>query len=822
MTRNLHKALKDQKKKNKQEVLQIAGSLGIPISGQRRVEVPSRNSYVFVRLRDNPNEVIQAFNNKVAASYNLPVIVERQDNRYIVVGVDTVRYQSNWNSFAPYLARHGNTHSFPYDNSGGGDTVFVYPRQFMPALIMPSGSSGAGNVIMNGNYLKNTNGTWRYVGPTGTPNFLPYKPTGSSAVMVLAYLDSLSGNPYLLVGSGAYFSSTITGSAEITPYVPTLSNPDYIPLSAIRLVSGTSVIGWDNIYDVRQFIHIVPTGTGGGGAATGTNYDATYLRLDTTNNPLTDQLNIDATAHPGDGGVFALTEGDSYTGDFEQLNSSQNNASSPAMYIYREITNNKTSNAYHLFLDEVYGTTGTFSGGTIRNRINGTERMLYNPHMYATGTSLLFDTVTQMGNTTGKLLALDNSGTEKFTVYGNGSVNIPSGSSYNIDSIPIGNTATLLYPAVELQSVIDSASGAYYYGLAQLPDGSSSSIATSSIGTSEVEVVGFLCNPFNGFINTISRGNFRFYITSRQTAGTRTVTLKFKVYQVTNTGTETLLYTSQSSAILTGVATLHEMNLANDVITLGSTGRLGVRIYAVGSSTGTDASISTQWGTASNERLEIPAPTDLAKYGTNSGWVPFVSSWNGATGSIFTMTKDWTPYMRPGTFLRYKDGGSFEYGVVGSSSYSNPTTTVRMVKTTDYVMATGTTITDTWVSYVQDPEGWPDGFSWTPTVSFIGGTTDPTSVVIDSAKWRIQGKIALFVINATLTRGSGDRQYTLFSLPPPFNFSVTYPATGLNNGVGGVNLNSSIVYISGGDIVNYHGTMINSGNYYISLIAGLT
>ena len=111
------------------------------------VEVPNRNSFVYVRLRDNQNEVIQAYNNKVAASYNLPVVVERQNNRYVVVGVDTLRYQNNWNSFAPFLPIHGNAHSFNPETGGGGDVVWVYPRQFMPALIIPSGTNGGPNVF---------------------------------------------------------------------------------------------------------------------------------------------------------------------------------------------------------------------------------------------------------------------------------------------------------------------------------------------------------------------------------------------------------------------------------------------------------------------------------------------------------------------------------------------------------------------------------------------------------------------------------------------------------------------------------------------------
>lgn len=270
MNKNLEKSLKEQKKQNEQTKQTVLGTLGIPLGGQRLVEVPNRNSFVYVQLRSNQNEVIQAFNNKVAPSYGLPVMVQREGTRYIILGVDTQRYQNNWNSFAPYLARHGNTHSFVTDvGGGGGDITWVYSRQFMPLLTIPSGSVGGPNVVISPHVLESISGTWAYVGNTGTLNLLQYLPTGSNAVMILVYLDRMSGNPYLVVGSGSYFDNSITGTAQVTPYIPNVQNPlTDIPLSAIRLTTGTNLIGWDNIYDVRQYLQYITTGTGG--IATGT------------------------------------------------------------------------------------------------------------------------------------------------------------------------------------------------------------------------------------------------------------------------------------------------------------------------------------------------------------------------------------------------------------------------------------------------------------------------------------------------------------------------------------------------------------------------
>lgn len=271
MSRRFTSSMSEFNKGVSKEPLKLSGRLGIPLGGKNLVEVPGRNSFVYVRLRDNQNELIQAFNNQVAQSYDLAVIVVREGNRYTVQGVDTRRYESNWPNSSSYIPKHGTSHSFDPDNGGGGDLVWVFPRQFMPMLTIPSGSSGGPNVVISPYTLKDPAGNWKAIGSTGTPNLTIYNPTGSYGVMVLVYVDATTGNPGFIVGSGSYFPATHTGTSDIVQYIPTFgNNPNYLVDSAIRLVSGTMVIGWDNIYDVRQFVSFIPTGTPGtGGGGTG-------------------------------------------------------------------------------------------------------------------------------------------------------------------------------------------------------------------------------------------------------------------------------------------------------------------------------------------------------------------------------------------------------------------------------------------------------------------------------------------------------------------------------------------------------------------------
>lgn len=257
---NLFKSLSDYNNSLEKSKQSYSGLLGLMTDGERRVQHPSRNGFVYVRLRDNLSEVLLAFNEKVSPVYDLPVIIERKNNLWYVVGRDIDRYQ-NWGTSAPFLPKHGAQHSFNRDENTGGDIVPIYPDQFMPLLVYPSGTMGAGNLIV-APYMLQRDSDFIYVGNTGTINVLGYKPTNNQAILGLVYLDTVSGNPGVLIGSGTPFSASITGSSQIYPYIPYPPSTDYQPLYAFRLVSGTQSLTWDNLYNVRQFIG----GQGGGGA----------------------------------------------------------------------------------------------------------------------------------------------------------------------------------------------------------------------------------------------------------------------------------------------------------------------------------------------------------------------------------------------------------------------------------------------------------------------------------------------------------------------------------------------------------------------------
>ena len=245
---------KEAKKLNvvkQDEVEYIPGLLGITIGGSKVVEVPTRLGFVYVRLRSDLSETIKAYNDKVANVYDLPVLVIRDENsknHYSIYSKDNGVYE-NWGS-TTYLPRHGAQHSYD-PSSPGGDIVWVWDNQFMQFAPIPSGSSGGMNIIIEpGMFYSDRYSRWIYAGNTGTQSFNPYKPTGTSANVNFVYID-FDGNPQIEAGSS--FLASVTGTSEIFSYLPAMPLDTEIPICAVRLLSGTSTILWDNIYNLRQF-----------------------------------------------------------------------------------------------------------------------------------------------------------------------------------------------------------------------------------------------------------------------------------------------------------------------------------------------------------------------------------------------------------------------------------------------------------------------------------------------------------------------------------------------------------------------------------------
>lgn len=258
---NLFKQLRKYDKTKPQVEKEIGGILGLPVS-KKTVEVPGRNGFVYVRLRNNSNEIIQARNSEVSPVYDLPVLLTRSGGGYRIKGRDTERYL-DWGSSSSFLPRHGATHSLTNELGSGADVVFVHSRQFMPFAIIPSGTNGAGSVFVEPHVYRNpVDASWNYVGNQNSVNLLPAKPLDTNARTLLLYWDlDVAG---VRIATGSVFSAFLTGTVDVLASLPLVTSNRQVPLAAIRLVSGTNEIVWDNIYDLRQFATTTPPSFAGG------------------------------------------------------------------------------------------------------------------------------------------------------------------------------------------------------------------------------------------------------------------------------------------------------------------------------------------------------------------------------------------------------------------------------------------------------------------------------------------------------------------------------------------------------------------------------
>jgi len=148
--------------------------------------------------------------------------------------------------------------------------------------------------------------------------------------------------------------------------------------------------------------------------------------------------------------------------------------------------------------------------------------------------------------------------------------------------------------------------------------------------------------------------------------------------------------------------------------------------------------------------------TNLSYIRPSSAWIPETLTWTRTGNHTFTIAADVTAIYTKGTRVRYKDGGAFEYGVVTSSSFGAPNTTVTLITNSDYAMAAAT-ITDTYYSYANPPD-FPVTFNWAPAI--VGWTTPPTTV----SRWAAFGNIIHLAVRQAAAAVS-DSTVTTLSLP---------------------------------------------------------
>jgi len=161
--------------------------------------------------------------------------------------------------------------------------------------------------------------------------------------------------------------------------------------------------------------------------------------------------------------------------------------------------------------------------------------------------------------------------------------------------------------------------------------------------------------------------------------------------------------------------------------------RLANAVSITGAATNIITGVLDEDTFSSNSDVKVPTQqstkayvdTAVASGASSNGWNTESATVTRTGSYTFTLVGDQTAKYTKGTKFRYKDGGSFEYGYVEVSSFAS-VTTVTLVANSDYTMA-AVSITEPAFSYAQNPQGFPDFFSFTTT--FTGFSANPSTSI---------------------------------------------------------------------------------------------
>jgi len=152
-----------------------------------------------------------------------------------------------------------------------------------------------------------------------------------------------------------------------------------------------------------------------------------------------------------------------------------------------------------------------------------------------------------------------------------------------------------------------------------------------------------------------------------------------------------------------------------------------------GSGTGTSdwgITLDTDGTLAGNSDTSVASQKAVRTYAdtlTLTGWLP-ADGMTYASATTFTVSGDQTAKYSKGTKLKLTNS-TVKYFYVVSSSYSSPNTTVTVTGGGDYSLASAA-ITSPYYSYSENPQGFPNYFSFTQTITAESGSVTTASGTI--------------------------------------------------------------------------------------------
>lgn len=223
-----------------------------------------------------------------------------------------------------------------------------------------------------------------------------------------------------------------------------------------------------------------------------------------------------------------------------------------------------------------------------------------------------------------------------------------------------------------------------------------------------------------------------------------------EIVRVTARTSDTMTITREEEG--TSARTIAEGDIVMLAITAKMVSDLSTAVTGVVTETGTQ--------TLTNKTLTAPALTSPTMSGTWDGWISAGETWTYASATTFTISGDKRGKYQKEDKIKLTQT-SVKYFYVTNVSYSSPNTTITVTGGSDYSLADAT-ITSPYFSKIENPQGFPHWFNYTPTYGADGLTY--TSVT-GTAKFTIAGGIITVNIYVSGTVGGTAKAYLGITLP---------------------------------------------------------
>ena len=150
-----------------------------------------------------------------------------------------------------------------------------------------------------------------------------------------------------------------------------------------------------------------------------------------------------------------------------------------------------------------------------------------------------------------------------------------------------------------------------------------------------------------------------------------------------------------------------------------------------------------------------------------TGWIDVSETWTYASATTITVPSGATSKYQKGDKIKITNNSATKYFYIVSVA----DTVLTVTGGSDYTVH-DSAITSPYFSKIENPQGFPQYFAWTPTVSGSGSMTYG-SVTISGARFCLKGKTCLWYFNATGTIGGTTNSYMTHTVPIAGSSSVS-------------------------------------------------